>query len=167
MGAGSQMHMLTEMLGNKAGVNFLHVPYKGIPQMSAAVLAGEVAFTWVGVFTTRPMVAAGRLKAIGYGAGKRSRFLPDLPTFSEAGYPDVDMPVWFGIMGPAGMPRPLVERIHRDMLTIVNDPEFRDRELLNRAYEPSGLGPDDFAALIKRELAVRAELVRVSGARVE
>ena len=167
MGAGSQMHMLTEMLGNKAGVNFLHVPYKGIPQMSAAVLAGEVAFTWVGVFTTRPMVAAGRLKAIGYGAGKRSRFLPDLPTFSEAGYPDVDMPVWFGIMGPAGMPRPLVERIHRDMLAIVNDPEFRDRELLNRAYEPSGLGPDDFAALIRRELAVRAELVRVSGARVE
>jgi hypothetical protein len=136
-----------------------------MPQ-TAAVLAGEVAFTW-GVFTTRPMVAAGRLKAIGYGATKRSRFLPDLPTFVEAGYPDVDMPVWFGIMGPAGMPRPLVERIHRDMLAIVNDPEFRDRELLNRAYEPSGLGLDDFAALIKRELAVRAELVRVSGARVE
>ena len=167
MGAGSQMHMLTEMLGNKAGVKFVHVPYKGIPQMTAAVLAGEVGFTWVGVFTTRPMVAAGRLKAIGYGAGKRSRFLPDLQTFAEAGFPDVDMPVWFGIMGPAGMARPLVDKIHRDVAAIVADPEFRDRQLLNRAYEPSGLGPDEFAALIKREFAVRADLVRVSGARVE
>lgn len=166
-GPGSQMHLLSEMLANKAGVQFLHVPYKGIPQMMAAVLSGEVSFTWVGVFTTRPQVAAGKLKAIGYGSPQRTRHMPDLPTFAEAGYPDVEMNVWYGVVGPAGMPRPLVDRIHRDIMTVISDPAFRDRELLSRAYEPTGLGPDEFAAFIRQEFAKRAEMVRISGARVD
>jgi tripartite-type tricarboxylate transporter receptor subunit TctC len=167
IGAGSQMHLLTEMLGNKAKVSMIHIPYKGIPQMMMATIVGEVNLSWVGVFTVRPQVAAGKLKAIGYGASKRTPFMPDLPTFAEAGYPDVDMSVWYGIVGPAGMSRPLVDRIHKDILTVINDPEFRNSEITNRAYEASGLGPDEFAALIKTELAARSELVRISGAKVE
>ncbi len=167
IGAGSQMHLLSEMLANRAKISMLHVPYKGIPQMMAAVLSGEVNLTWVGVFSTRPQVAAGKLKAIGYGAARRTPYLPDLPTFAEAGFPEVAMSVWFGVIGPAGMPRPLVERIHRDIVAVINDPEFRNRELIGRAYEPSGLGPDEFAALIRNELAARAEVVRISGAKLE
>lgn len=117
IGAGSQMHLLSEMFAHKANISMLHVPYKGIPQMATAVLAGEVNLTWVGVFTARPQIAAGKLKAIGYGGPKRTPFLPDVPTFAESGYPEVDMSVWYGVLGPAGMARPLVDRIHKDIRT--------------------------------------------------
>lgn len=167
IGAGSQMHLLSEMFAAKAEVKFLHVPYKGIAQMVTAVLAGEVDFTWAGVYSARPQVSAGKLKAIGYGSTRRTQYFPDLPTFAEAGYPDVEMPVWYGIMGPAGMPRALAQKIHEDIAAVIADPEFRNREIVGRGYEASGLGLDDFAAHIKSELARRGEMVRISGAKVD
>ena len=167
IGAGSQMHLLSAMLGNKAGIELLHVPYKGIPQMMTAVLAGEVQLTWVGVNSSRTLVQAGRLKALGFGGTKRAALTPEVPTLAELGYPEVEMSVWYGLLAPAGTPRPLLERIHADVLKIMQDPEFRDREMLSRGYEPSGLGPDEFAALIVRESAARAVMVKVSGARAE
>jgi len=167
IGSGSQMHLLSAMLGNKAGIELLHVPYKGIPQMTTAVLTGEVQLTWVGVNTSKPLVQAGRLKALGFGGTKRAAMMPEVPTFAELGYPDVAMSVWYGLLAPAGTPRPLVERIHADVLKILQDPEFRDREMLARGYEPSGLGLDEFAALIARESAAAAVMVKISGARVE
>ena len=167
IGSGSQMHLLSAMLGNKAGIQLLHVPYKGIPQMMTAVLTGEVQLTWVGVFSARPLVQAGRLKALGMGGAKRAPMMPDVPTLAELGYPEVEASVWYGLLAPAGTPRALVERIHADVLKVIRDPEFRDKEMLSKGYEPSGLGPDEFAALIVRETAARGVMVKISGARAE
>ena len=123
------MHLLSEMFAAKSGVQFLHVPYKVIAQMVTAVLAGEVDFTWVGVYSARPQVNAGKLKAIGYGATRRTQYFPDVPTFGEAGYPDVEMPVWYGIMGPAALARSLAQKIHEDVAAVIADPEFCNREI--------------------------------------
>jgi len=161
------MHLLSAMLENKAGIQLLHVPYKVIPQMSLAVLTGEVQLTWVGVFTTRPQVQAGKLKALGYSATTRSKLMPDVPTVAEQGYPDVEMSVWYGLVAPAGTPRAIVERIHGDVTKVMADPEFRDNEMLAKGYEPTGLGPEEFAALVAKESRQRAAMVRISGAKAD
>ena len=169
-GNGSSNHLSGEVLKTLSGAPMQHIPYKGSAPALTDVMSGNITFMYDILNTSLPQARAGRVRALAVTSARRSPYAPEVPTMEEAGVPGYSAAgsdLWFGIMGPAGMPRSLVERIHRDMLAIVNDPEFRDRELLNRAYEPSGLGPDDFAALIKRELAVRAELVRVSGARVE
>jgi tripartite-type tricarboxylate transporter receptor subunit TctC len=167
IGSGSEMHLLSEMLGNKAGIKLVHVPYKGIPQMTTAVLSGEVQLAWVGVFTSKPLVQSGRLKALGYSGAKRAPLMPEVPTLAEQGYPEVQMSAWFGLLAPAGTPRALIERIYADTAKLLADPGFRDKELLARAYEPSGLGPEEFAAYMRKESADYAVMVKISGARVE
>ncbi|OGT80617.1 MAG: hypothetical protein A3H91_00270, partial [Gammaproteobacteria bacterium RIFCSPLOWO2_02_FULL_61_13] len=147
IGAGSQMHLISEMLSNKAGISLSHIPYKGVPQMVSAVLTGEVNLTWVGVFSSRPHVKSGKLKALGYSISKRSSLMPEVPTFAELGYPEVDKGVWYGVMAPVRTPRLLVDRIHADIKKLLDEPEFRNKELLSKGYEPTGLGPDEFAAL--------------------
>ena len=167
IGSGTQMHLLSAMLENKAGVQLLHVPYKGIPQMSLAVLTGEVNMTWVGVFTARPQVQSGKLKALAYSGPSRSSLMPDVPTAIEQGYPDVEMSVWYGVLAPAGTPRAIVERVHADVVKVMADPEFRDKEMLAKGYEPSGLGPEQFAALMAKESQQRAVMVKLSGAKAD
>ena len=167
IGSGTQMHLLSAMLENKAGVQLLHVPYKGIPQMSLAVLTGEVNMTWVGVFTARPQVQSGKLKALAYSGPSRSSLMPDVPTAIEQGYPDVEMSVWYGVLAPAGTRRAIVERVHADVVKVMADPEFRDKEMLAKGYEPSGLGPEQFAALMAKESQQRAVMVKLSGAKAD
>jgi tripartite-type tricarboxylate transporter receptor subunit TctC len=167
IGIGSHMHIITELLNNKAGINLVHVPYKGIPQMTTAVLTGEVQLTWFGVFTTRPLAAAKRVKVLAYSGTKRTPLMPDVPTFAEVGYPGVDISVWYGVLATGGTPRAIVDKIHGDITKVMADPEFREKEMMSKAYEPSGLGPDEFAAHIRRELAARAEVVKISGAKVD
>ena len=167
IGIGSHMHIVTELLNNKAGINLAHVPYKGIPQMTAALLGNEVQLTWFGVFTTRPLAAAKRVNVLAYSGTKRSPYMPEVPVFAELGLPGVDISVWYGILASGGTPRPIVDRIHADISKIMADPEYREKEFVARAYDASGLGPDEFAAHIRRELAARAEVVRISGAKVE
>lgn len=167
LGSGSGSHLLTEMLNHRADVRLLHIPYKGAPQLTAAILAGEVPLAWSGVFSMLPHIKSGKLRGIAYGGVKRSPLIPEVPTFVELGMPDVEYSVWYGLLAPAGTPRPVVERIHADVSRLIADPTFRDKELLARAYEPGGLGPDDFAALIRREFESRALMVKLSGAKSE
>jgi tripartite-type tricarboxylate transporter receptor subunit TctC len=166
-GSGSAAHLLSELLENQARVELLHVPYKGIAQAVAAVLAGESMLTWAGIFSTQAHVKTGRLKALGIAAPKRSTFLPEVPTLAELGYPAIEYTLWFGLFAPAATPRPLVDRIHRDVARILADPDVRDKELLSKSYEPSGITPHQFADHIRRESIARAALVKLSGAKVE
>ena len=167
IGSGSQMHLITETLNNKAGINLQHIPYKGMQQLTTAVLAGEVGVTWLGLFSARPHIASGKLKALAYSDNKRASFMPELPTFVSLGYPDVQKSVWYGILAPARTARPLVDRIHGDISRLLADPDFREKEIHSKGYEASGLGPDQFAALIRRQLAAGEMMVKISGARVE
>jgi len=156
-----------EMINHRAGIKLLHVPYKGQSQLITAVITNEVNVTWAGVFTVRPHVASGKVRALAYSAAKRSSAMPELPTIVEAGYPAARTEVWYGLFAPARTPRSLVDRIHNDVGALLADREFRDREIFSKGYEPGGLGPDDMAALIRRDLQAGAELVKISGARAE
>ena len=167
LGSGSGSHLLTEMLNHRADARLLHVPYKGVPQLTAAILGGEVQLAWSGIFSMLPHIKSGKLRPMAYGGGKRSALIADVPTLVELGMPDVEYSVWYGLLAPAGTPRPIIARIHADVSTLITEPVFRDKELLARAYEPSGLGPDEFAALIRRELESRALMVKLSGAKAD
>ena len=104
-GSGSQPHLSGEMLKNKAGIDLVHVPYKGISLAVPAVMAGEVQLTFAGIATSMPQLKAGRIKAIAIGGTQRSPLLPQVPTFSELGYPEVETHAWFGFFLPAGSPQ--------------------------------------------------------------
>jgi tripartite-type tricarboxylate transporter receptor subunit TctC len=166
-GAGSAPHLLSEMLKAETRIDLLHVPYKGLPQAVAAVLSGEAMLTWAGVYSTQSQIAGGKLNPIGIAAPRRSALLPDVPTFAELGYPALEYTFWFGLFAPAATPPALVERIQRDVARILADPQVRERELLARAYEPSGIAPRQFAEQIRREAAALGAVVKASGLKVE
>jgi tripartite-type tricarboxylate transporter receptor subunit TctC len=166
-GSGSQPHLSGEMLKNKAGVDLVHVPYKGISLAVPAVMAGEVQLTFAGIATSMPQLKAGRIKAIAIGGTQRSPLLPQVPTFSELGYPEVETHAWFGLFLPAGSPPEAIARIHRDTKAAIEEPEFRQKQLIDKGYEVVGSSPDQFAAYIRKDSESRGRAVKISGAKAE
>ena len=166
-GSGSQPHLSGEMLKNKAGIDLVHVPYKGISLAVPAVMAGEVQLTFAGIATSMPQLKAGRIKAIAIGGVQRSPLLPQVPTFRELGYPEVETHAWFGFFLPVGSPPDAVARIHTDTKRIIEEPEFRQKQLIDKGYEPIGSAPDEFAAYIRKDSESRARAVKISGAKAE
>jgi tripartite-type tricarboxylate transporter receptor subunit TctC len=166
-GSGSQPHLAGEMLKNRAGIDLVHVPYKGISLAVPAVMAGEVQLTFAGIATSTAPLKAGRIKALAIGGAQRSPLFPQVPTFTELGYPEVETHAWFGLFLPAGSPREAVARIYQDTRKILEEPEFRQKQLIERGYEVVGSGPEEFAAYIRRDSESRGRAVRVSGAKAE
>jgi tripartite-type tricarboxylate transporter receptor subunit TctC len=166
-GSGSQPHLSGEMLKHKAGIDLVHVPYKGISLAVPAVMAGEVQLTFSGIASGMGPLKAGRIKALAIGGKARSPLLPQLPTFAELGYPEVETHAWFGWFLPAGSPPEAVSRIYKDVKAILEDPEFRQKQLVERGYEVIGSSPDEFASFMKADRQKRGEAVRISGARAE
>jgi tripartite-type tricarboxylate transporter receptor subunit TctC len=166
-GAGSQAQIATEILKKKAGIDLLHVPYRGLQPAMAAAIAGEVGLTWSGAASSRPQVAAGKLKALAIGGERRLPLMAEVPTFKELGFPEVDSTAWFGILAPAGTPAAVVQRVYSDVSKIMNDPAMQEREVAAKGYEWIGSGPEEFRKYIAAELKARGELVKLSGAKVE
>jgi tripartite-type tricarboxylate transporter receptor subunit TctC len=166
-GSGSQPHLSGEMLKYKAGIDLVHVPYKGISLAVPAVMAGEVQLTFAGIATSSAPLKAGRIKALAIGGAKRSPLFADVPTFSELGYPEVETHAWFGLFLPAGAPKEVVARLYADVKRILDDPEFRQKQLVDRGYEPVGSSPDAFAEFIGTDRANRGRAVKISGAKAE
>jgi tripartite-type tricarboxylate transporter receptor subunit TctC len=166
-GSGSQPHLAGEMLKNKAGIDLVHVPYKGISLAVPAVMAGEVELTFAGIATSSAPLKAGRIKALAIGGAQRSALLPQVPTFAELGYPEVETHAWFGLFLPAGAPREALARIHRDTVRQLEDPEFRQKQLVERGYEVVGSDPEAFAAYIRKDSESRGRAVKISGAKAE
>ena len=140
-GSGSQPHLAGEMLKNRAGIDLVHVPYKGISLAVPAVIAGEVQLTFAGIATSMPQLKAGRIKALATGGAERSPLLPQVPTFAELGFPEVETHAWFGLFLPAGSPRQAVARIDQDTKAILEESDFRQKQLLDRGYEVVGSRP--------------------------
>jgi tripartite-type tricarboxylate transporter receptor subunit TctC len=166
-GSGSQPHLSGEMLKYRAGIDIVHVPYKGISLAVPAAMAGEVQLTFSGIASSIGPLKAGRLKAIAIGGPKRSPLLPDVPTFAELGYPEVETHAWFGLFLPAGSPREAVARIYQDAKRILDDPEFRQKQLIDKGYDVVGSSPEAFEAFLKTDSASRARAVKISGAKAE
>jgi tripartite-type tricarboxylate transporter receptor subunit TctC len=166
-GSGSQPHLAGEMLKHAAGIDLVHVPYKGISLAVPAVMAGEVQLSFAGIATSMPQLKAGRIKALAIGGPHRSPLLPNVPTFTELGYPEVETHAWFGFFLPAGSPREAVTRIYQDSRKILAAPEYRQKQLIDKGYDVVGSSPEQFAAYIKTDSEHRARAVRISGAKAE
>jgi tripartite-type tricarboxylate transporter receptor subunit TctC len=166
-GSGSQPHLAGEMLKNRAGIDLVHVPYKGISLAVPAVMAGEVQLTFAGIATSSAPLKAGRIKALAIGGAQRSPLFPQVPTFAELGYPEVETHAWFGLFLPAGASREALGRIYQDAKKVLEEPEFRQKQLIERGYEVVGSAPEDFAAYIRKDSESRGRAVRISGAKAE
>jgi tripartite-type tricarboxylate transporter receptor subunit TctC len=165
-GSGSGGHLFTAMFASMAGVNLLHVPYRGAAFATTSVLSGETIFMFDNVVTTRPLARAGRLRALAVTTIKRAPAATDIPTIAESGVPGYDANAWFGVFVPAGTPPAVVNRLHAEISRIVKIPKIRDRFLALGA-EPAGTTPAQFAAFFRNEVAKWAKVVKESGAQVE
>jgi tripartite-type tricarboxylate transporter receptor subunit TctC len=166
-GSGSQPHLAAETLKSKAGIDIVHIPYKGIPFAVPAAIAGEVQLTFSGIASSQAHVKAGRLKALAIGGPARSPLMADVPTFAEQGYPEVETHAWFGLFVPAGSPRGAVDRIQRDVAAILTEPAFREREIVGKGYDLVASTPEAFAVYLVRDREARGRAVKLSGARAE
>jgi len=166
-GSGSQPHLSGEMLKYKAGIDLLHVPYKGISLAVPAVIAGEVELTFAGIATSMGPLKGGRIKAIAIGGVQRSPLLPQVPTFAELGFPEVETHAWFGLFLPAGSPKVAIEKIYLDAKHVLDEAEFRQKQLIDKGYEVVGSRPDEFVAYIKKDRESRGRAVKISGAKAE
>jgi tripartite-type tricarboxylate transporter receptor subunit TctC len=166
-GSGSQPHLAMEMLKSQAGIDIVHVPYKGIPQAVPAAIAGEVQLTFSGVASSQAYLKAGRLKALAVGGKSRLALLPEVPTFAESGFPDVPANAWFGLFAPAGTPRDIVMKLQAETVRILRDPEFMQKEITAKGYQLVGSTPEEFSAFLVTDSVLNARAVRISGAKAE
>jgi tripartite-type tricarboxylate transporter receptor subunit TctC len=161
-GIGTTANLSGELVKHATGIDLIHVPYKGAESLTGAI-RGEVQFAFAGMIGAKSTIEAGRLKGIAIGGPKRSKFLPDIQTFSEQGYPGVDTSVWFGVWVRAGTPAPIVERINKDFVSVLMAPDFRQKYLEPIAFEPVGSSPADFAARIVKDREFRRRAVEIAG----
>ena len=166
-GSGTPPHLAMETLKNIAGISITHVPYKGLPQAVPAVLADEVQMTFSGAASSMAHIKSGRMRAIAIGGKNRLPIMPEVPTFSELGYPEVPASTWFGVFAPAGTPREIVAKLHDEIKAVIGDPEFVQKEVVAKGYELSANTPEEFRALIAAEIVRNAKAVKISGAKAE
>jgi len=166
-GPGSQPQLATEMLKQKTGTFIVHIPYRGIPQAVMAVVSNEVPMTWSGIVSARPHLASKRIKAIAYGGKSRAAAYPQVPTMTELGYPEVDANVWVGLFVPSNTPAATVQKIHRDVMSVISDADFRQREVEGKSYDFVGAGPEEVRRYIARESASRNSTLKASGVKLE
>ena len=165
-GPGSLAHLSGATFAKTAGVDVVHVPYKGAPEIITSLLSGQVQFAFPTFSTALPQVRAGKLRALGVTGAKRNPQLPDAPTMLEAMSPGFELEAWFGLWAPAGTPGDIVKRLGADVDAILRDPEFRAK-LAADGSEVVGGTPEEFASYVKSEAAKWAKVVQDSGARVD
>jgi tripartite-type tricarboxylate transporter receptor subunit TctC len=164
-GNGSATQMAGAMFKTMAGIDIVHVPYKGNAASLVDLVAGRVQMMFSNLLTTAPHVKAGRLRAIAISTAKRSQQAPDLPTIAESGVPGYDYAPWYGILAPTGTPRAIVMRLNREIGQIINAPEMKER-FRKQGIDLVTSTPEAFAELIRREIPKWREIVKKSGAHV-
>jgi len=165
-GGGTSNHLGGELFNMAAGVKLVHVPYKGVNLAMNDVLSGQVQLVVIGIPAAAPHIKAGKLRGLALVAPQRSPVLPDVPTVAEAGLPKFEVTTWYGILMPAGTPRPIVVRLNAELAKIMHAPELKDR-LDALATDPVTGTPEEFAALIKREIVKWGEVVREAGLKAD
>lgn len=161
-GAGTSTHLAAVLLEHLARIKFVHVAYKGGGPMIIAVLSGEVPVTFGTAASVSPHIKSGKLRGLAVTGSQRAAALPDLPTIAESGLPGYEMDNWLGIFAPAGTPRAVVEKLSSEAIRIVRLPEVSEG-FQARGAEPSPLGPNEFAAFVKKELEKWAKVVTATG----
>ena len=165
-GNGGTNHLSGELFKVMAGVDMVHVPFKGAGPAALDVLAGRVHLTFDSIPVWIGHIKAGRVRALGVTTLERSATLPDLPTVAESGLPGFDVANWLAVYAPAKTPRPVIDRINATLATVMADADIR-RQLLEQGVESAHTTPAELAALMRRDTEKWARIVKASGAKLD
>jgi len=160
-GIGSQHHLGMELLASETGIDILHVPYRGSAAAINGMLTGDVQAQLQGTAVVQPFMAEGTVKGLAVSSATRSPVVPNLPTMTEAGVPGYDISAWFGLLAPAGTPAAIVDKLHKELVEIVKLPDVREKMLL-QGLEPTTNTPQEFAAMLKSEIARWGKIVQTA-----
>lgn len=166
VGIGSVSHVSGELFNSMAGTRMVHVPYKGGAPAVQAALTGEVTIMFATSLEAIRHIKSGKVRALGITSSKRSPVAPDIPTVAESGLPGFEVDAWFGLLAPAATPRAIVERLSREIAWVVDVPEIRAK-FADLAVVPMATTPDQFAAIIRADIAKWAKVIKESGAKAE
>ncbi|HWI15761.1 MAG TPA: tripartite tricarboxylate transporter substrate binding protein [Burkholderiales bacterium] len=165
-GSGSAPHLIGEVFRKSAGLDILHVPYKGSTPAKIDLMAGRAQLFFTGIPPVAAEIRSGRLRALGVTSARRTPALPDVPTIAESGVPGFDVSPWFGMLAPARTPSAIVGRLHDEVVAILQRPAIRER-FVRDGVDPVGNTPAEFAAFIRTERDKWAKAIRDSGAKAE
>lgn len=165
-GNGTVFHLTGEMFKRAAGVEFVHVPFKGGAPAMAALVGGQVAMAFETSLTVAPHVKSGKLRALAVASSERIAILPEVPTLAQAGYPGILAENWYGLYAPAGTPRETIARLHADLAKALADPDTRQK-LAAQGAETRGFSPEQSAAFVRAEIAKWAKVAKESGAKID
>jgi len=166
-GSGSATHLGPEMFRIRAGIDLRHVPYKGAAAAVTALAGGEIQIFFVSPVTATPFVASGKVRALAVSTAQRIPQLPDVPTIAESGYPGFAYAAWSGILAPAGTPKPIVDKLHRQIVEIITSQEVRDLISRDGAIATSSASPEAFGVFIRAQIAQWRRVIEQTGTRVE
>jgi tripartite-type tricarboxylate transporter receptor subunit TctC len=166
-GAGSQPHIMGEMFKTLTKTDLVHVPYKGAGPAVSDVLGGQVLFTFPAFPTIQGHLKGGKLKVLAVSGDKRVPLAPDVPTFAEAGFKEMDMGAWYAFLAPAATPRDVVMKLNATVNGILKDAAFVEKNMTSQGMVPMAMTPEQFAEMIKAETQRMTGMVRASGAKVE
>lgn len=164
-GNGSQHHLTMEMLKRRAGINMLHVPFKGGSPAAAATVAGDTVAVWSGS-SNAPQIKAGRLRALAVSGAQRSAQYPDLPTIGEF-YPGFENSIWLGLFGPAGIPEATLAKLRVELKRVLEAPDVKQKMNAAGGLDPYLTTPEEFQALIKRDYEKYAKVVKEIGIKLD
>ena len=165
-GNGASTHLGGELLKLVAGIDVVHIPYKGTGPAMNDLIGGHVDVMFSGISSARPHIDAGKLRALAVTGDKRSPAVPDVPTFQEVGLGGVTASTYWGVLAPASTPKPIVEKLNAAFAAAMRDPDIVAR-IAQLGYLPIGGGPADYAANIKSEIAKWGDVIRKAGIKVE
>ena len=158
-GNGSGTHLLAELLQRGGNVQLTHVPFKGAGPSVAAVVGGEIHSSFTSMPAAVTFVQSGRLRPVGVSTAKRHPAQPEVPTFAESGISNMTLFHWFGVLAPAGLPRPVLARLNREFVNAVNHPPIQER-YKGMLIEPATMSPEEFRALIESDLKRWGKVVK-------
>ena len=165
-GAASSPHMCMELLKHMAGIDLQHIPFKGTGPAMTEVLSGRIAALFSNMLTGKPLIEAGKLRALAVSGPKRVTALAEVPTVAEAGVPGYSALQWYGLLAPAGTPQPIIDKLQAAVADALRSPEVRER-LAQDGAEPIGGPSADFAALIKSDLQKWSNIARAANIQAE
>ncbi|MBI3068798.1 MAG: tripartite tricarboxylate transporter substrate binding protein [Betaproteobacteria bacterium] len=163
-GIGNATHLIGALFKSMAGIDLVHVPYKGGTPALTDVIAGQVQMYFGTISATNPQVQAGRVRALAVTSARRSTAVPEVPTLDEAGVPGFDAVGWWGVLAPAGTPAAIIAKVNREIAAMVADTEMR-QWLQSQGFEPAGGSPAQFVQYIKDEIIKWGKVVKLSGAK--
>lgn len=164
-GAGGASHLGTALLSMMTGVEMVHVPYKGTAPALTAMLAGEIHMQLIGIATALPHIKSNRMRGLAVSGSKRSNVVPDVPTVAEAGIAGYDFDVWYGMLFPAGTPRPIVQKANLEINRALKSPALAKR-FAALGLEPAGNTPEEFKKLVDSEIAKWHKVVKTANIRL-